>query len=135
MHLFHIAGLLGLLETPFRSFIENTNCCRISPERGAKRELIFNIADSARESIMGNAPSTPLQTCLNTICAGRAECVSFPSNPFYQLAWVKPFNTDVDVEPVAVIRPRNAKEVSAAVKCAAAQGVKVQAKSGGHSYA
>jgi FAD/FMN-containing dehydrogenase len=84
---------------------------------------------------MGNAPSTPLETCLNNVCAGRAECVSYPSNPFYQIAWVKPFNTDVPVEPIAVIRPNNAQEVSGAVKCAAAQGVKVQAKSGGHSYA
>jgi len=85
--------------------------------------------------MMGNSPSTPLQTCLGNVCAGRTECVSYPSNPFYQIAWVKPFNTDVHVKPVAVIRPNNAEEVSAAVKCAVASGVKVQAKSGGHSYA
>ncbi|CAI4217594.1 unnamed protein product [Parascedosporium putredinis] len=84
---------------------------------------------------MGNSPSTPLQTCLNTICAGRAECVAYPSTPFYQLAWVKPFNLEIDIEPIAVFRPKNTNEVSAVVKCAESVGAKVQARSGGHSYA
>ena len=84
---------------------------------------------------MGNAPSSPLQTCLNAVCAGRAECVAFPSTPLYQLAWVKPFNLDVPVTPAAVVRPSSAQDVSGIVKCAAASNVKVQAKSGGHSYA
>lgn len=84
---------------------------------------------------MGNAPSSPLATCLNAVCAGRAECVAYPSTPFYQLAWVRPFNLDVPVTPAAVVRPRTAQDVSEIVKCAAANNVKVQAKSGGHSYA
>ncbi|PKS10146.1 hypothetical protein jhhlp_001896 [Lomentospora prolificans] len=84
---------------------------------------------------MGNSPSTPLQTCLNTICAGRADCVAYPSTPFYQLAWVRPFNLDIDVEPLAVIRPKNTNEVAEAVKCAEKVAAKVQARSGGHSYA
>ena len=39
------------------------------------------------------------------------------------------------VTPAAVIRPDNAEDVAAAVKCAGEYGVAVQAKSGGHSYA
>lgn len=84
---------------------------------------------------MGNAPSTPLQTCLSSVCAGRANCVAFPSDPLYQASWVKPYNLGVPVKPSAVFRPNNASDVSAAVLCASTNGVTVQAKSGGHSYA
>jgi FAD/FMN-containing dehydrogenase len=48
---------------------------------------------------------------------------------------VKPYNWDIPVTPIAVTRPRTTKEVSRVVQCAAASGVKVQARSGGHSYA
>ena len=49
-------------------------------------------------------------------------------------AAVHPFNTRVPWEPLAVTIPKNAKEVSIAVKCAKTYGVKVAARSGGHSY-
>lgn len=84
---------------------------------------------------MGNGQSSPLQTCLDAVCGDRSDCVAYKGDPFYQLSWVKPFNLDVPVTPVAVIRPDNAKDVAEAVKCAAKSDVKVQAKSGGHSYA
>lgn len=83
---------------------------------------------------MGNSNSTSVQTCLNNVCNGRIGCVSYPSDPFYQLAWVKPYNLDIEVTPVAVIRPDTAEDISAIVKCAVSNNVKVQAKSGGHSY-
>ncbi|RKU47791.1 hypothetical protein DL546_006876 [Coniochaeta pulveracea] len=82
---------------------------------------------------MGNSGSS-LQTCLNNVCNNRTNCVSYPSNPLYQIAWVKPYNLDIEVTPVAVIRPTTAQDISAIVKCAVANDVKVQAKSGGHSY-
>lgn len=84
---------------------------------------------------MGNAPSTPLQQCLNSICEGRIGCVAYPGDALYQAAWVKPYNLNVPVEPIAVIRPNDAQDVSAAIKCANKNEVHVQAKSGGHSYA
>ncbi|KAJ6787461.1 hypothetical protein PWT90_08735 [Aphanocladium album] len=84
---------------------------------------------------MGNTPSTPLGTCLNTICAGRANCVAYPSDALYQNNWVKPYNLNVPVTPAAVFRPNNANDVAEAIKCAGANSVHVQAKSGGHSYA
>ncbi|POR37521.1 Cannabidiolic acid synthase [Tolypocladium paradoxum] len=84
---------------------------------------------------MGNRQSTPLQTCLGAVCSGRAGCVSYPSDPLFQLSWVKPYNLAIPVTPVAVIRPSSADEVAGAVKCAVQSGVHVQAKSGGHSYA
>lgn len=80
-----------------------------------------------------------LNTCLSNICAGRSDCVAFSDDVLnifsYQLDWVKRFNLAVDVTPDAVIRPNSTEEVAAAVQCAADNGYKVQARSGGHSYA
>lgn len=85
---------------------------------------------------MGNSPSaTALETCLEDLCGGRVGCAAGPGAPLYQAAWVKPFNLDVPVVPAAVVRPEDSEEVAAAVRCAVEAGVKVQAKSGGHSYA
>ncbi|KAL1860570.1 hypothetical protein VTK73DRAFT_7278 [Phialemonium thermophilum] len=76
-----------------------------------------------------------VRTCLDTICHGRHDCVGYPDDPFYQVHWVKPYNLALDIVPAAVTRPRTAEEVAGIVKCAAANHYKVQAKSGGHSYA
>jgi FAD/FMN-containing dehydrogenase len=84
---------------------------------------------------MGQGSSSPLADCLNAVCNGRSDCVAYPDNPLYQLSWVKPYNLDLPVTPIAVVRPDNANDVSDFVKCATANGVKVQPKSGGHSYA
>lgn len=53
------------------------------------------------------------------------------------LNWVKPYNLDAaaSVKPIAVVRPSTKEDVSGFVKCAHDNGAKVQAKSGGHSYA
>lgn len=81
-----------------------------------------------------------LQDCLNDVCGSRSDCVAFADDGLdilntYQLSWVKPYNLAVDVSPEAVIRPNSSQEVAAIVQCAAENGYKVQAKSGGHSYA
>lgn len=86
--------------------------------------------------IMGQGPSTQLATCLNSVCNGRTSCVGYPdNNPLYQISWVDRYNLDIPVNPIAVTRPDNTQDVAAFVKCAIASNVKVQAKSGGHSYA
>ncbi|EJF58331.1 FAD-binding domain-containing protein [Dichomitus squalens LYAD-421 SS1] len=46
-----------------------------------------------------------------------------------------PFNRRLHWKPVAIVYPEDAKGVSAAVKCAAQNHVKVNARCGGHSYA
>ncbi|KAJ2985165.1 hypothetical protein NUW58_g5681 [Xylaria curta] len=79
--------------------------------------------------------SGPLATCLNAVCNGRADCVAYPDNPLYQVSWVSRYNLDLPVTPIAVTRPQTAQDVSGFVKCAASNNVKVQPKSGGHSYA
>ncbi|KAI5863319.1 putative glucooligosaccharide oxidase [Durotheca rogersii] len=84
---------------------------------------------------MGQAPSNPLSSCLNAVCNGRSNCVAYPDHPLYQISWVNRYNLDIPVEPIAVTRPQTAQDVSDFVKCAVTNDVKVQAKSGGHSYA
>ncbi|KAI1818850.1 Glucooligosaccharide oxidase [Poronia punctata] len=84
---------------------------------------------------MGQAPSTPLAQCLTAVCNNRADCVAFPSTPFYKTAWADGYNLDRPVVPIAVTRPDNTQDVSDFVKCAVENNVKVQPKSGGHSYA
>ncbi|KAK3680848.1 hypothetical protein B0T22DRAFT_485748 [Podospora appendiculata] len=82
--------------------------------------------------------ASTLQDCLDSICAGRANCVHYAGGGGlykYFSEWIKPLNLAYLITPAAVIRPRNVTEVAAVVKCAAKNGVKVQAKSGGHSYA
>lgn len=84
---------------------------------------------------MGQGSSTPLSDCLNDVCNGRSGCVAYPDTFLYQTLWVAPYNLDIPVSPVAVTRPENADDVSEFIKCAVSNNVKVQAKSGGHSYA
>lgn len=81
------------------------------------------------------ATSTVLQQCLDAVCASRSDCVGYPSDLLYQPEWVRPYNLALPVQPVAVVRPTSSQDVAAFVTCASSSGVKVQARSGGHSYA
>ena len=83
---------------------------------------------------MGNSNSSPLQHCLNGVFANTPARVSYPSNPFYQLDYVKPYNLDIPINPIAVTRPGDSQQIADVVQCAVAAGAKVQARSGGHSY-
>lgn len=79
-----------------------------------------------------------LNSCLSNICTGSSDCVAFNDvldTISYQLDWVERYNLAIDVTPDAVIRPNCTEAVAAAVRCAADNGYKVQARSGGHSYA
>ena len=82
---------------------------------------------------MGNSPSSPLESCL-TNALSRAD-FSLPKDPLYQLTAVNAYNKAFTITPAAVTRPRNADEIAAVVKCAADQHLKVQPRSGGHSFA
>ncbi|KAK5953105.1 hypothetical protein OHC33_005673 [Knufia fluminis] len=84
---------------------------------------------------MGNSNSTPLQKCLTTVLEGNSGGLSFPNNPLYQLQYVKPYNLDIPITPAAVTRPETAEQVAEVIQCADASDAKVQARSGGHSYA
>jgi len=45
------------------------------------------------------------------------------------------FNRRLSYKPADIVFPTNAQDVASAVKCASQAGVKVAARSGGHSYA
>lgn len=82
---------------------------------------------------MGNT-SSALQQCLSTALAGNSSLVAYPSNPLYQLIDVHAYNLNIPVDPVAITYPTSAEQVSGIINCATASGLKVQARSGGHSY-
>lgn len=83
---------------------------------------------------MGNSNSSPLQQCLDGVFNGNSGGVSYPSNLLYQLDWVKPYNLDIPITPAAVTRPNSSEQIADVIKCAVDNDVKVQARSGGHSY-
>ena len=79
---------------------------------------------------MGNQPSSPIKTCLSSAVGD----IAWPSEPLFKLLDAKPYNLDVSVHPVAITYPSKVEEVAAIIKCAGTD-YKIQARSGGHSYA
>lgn len=49
--------------------------------------------------------------------------------------YIKPFNLRLPYTPAAVTLPTTSRQVGDGITCAAANGLKVQPKGGGHSYA
>lgn len=82
---------------------------------------------------MGNNNSSAVQKCLES--AVGAKNFASASTVAYQLAHVKPYNLDIPVNPAAVTYPSTSEQVAAVVKCAVDNKLKVQPRSGGHSYA
>ena len=84
---------------------------------------------------MGNTSSTAVQKCLTDAVGGDTTLLAYNQTPLYQLNYVKPYNLDIPIEPAAVTLPKTSEQVAAIVKCAADNGLKVQPRCGGHSYA
>ena len=84
---------------------------------------------------MADVASSPLRTCLLAAVAGNRSRLAFPSDLLYQTTAVHPYNLNIPVQPAAVTFPSSSVEVAKIVSCAAQLGYKVQARSGGHSYA
>ncbi|CAA9958413.1 FAD-linked oxidoreductase YvdP protein [Pyrenophora teres f. maculata] len=81
----------------------------------------------------GVQPS-PLEACLK-VATSPLGSYAFHDKVLFQLKDVKPYNLDYPVKPIAVTYPGSTKEVAEIVKCATTYNKKVQARSGGHSYA
>lgn len=84
---------------------------------------------------MGNSTSIAVHDCLVDAVGGSDELLGFSTDPLYQISDVHPYNLDIPITPAAVTYPETAEHVAAIVKCAADAELKVQARSGGHSYA
>ena len=78
-------------------------------------------------------PGSILQDCLDAVFTD-ASLRTFPQDADY-FSKVNPYNLDYLVYPAAIVRPTTVEQVSAVVKCAVKADVKVQARSGGHSFA
>jgi hypothetical protein len=87
--------------------------------------VLFETASGQQSSI---------RECLRNALDRKTSLVAFKGDLFYQFTAVKPYNLDIPITPAAVTFPKTKEQVSAIVKCAAAGGYKVQARSGGHSY-
>ncbi len=84
---------------------------------------------------MGNTQSnTPSGQCLLNAVGGNHNLVAFVGTPLYQDAYVKRWNLDIKVAPAAMTYPTTSDQVARIIKCANDANLKVQAKSGGHSY-
>ena len=84
---------------------------------------------------MGNTSSSPVQKCLESAVGGQKDLVAFKNTPFFQIAHVKPYNLGISVTPAAVAYPKDTEHISAIIKCAVENSLKVQPRCGGHSYA
>lgn len=65
---------------------------------------------------------------------GDSDLYAFPDEPFYSWKHVRCYNQDLITIPFCVTYPKTSQQVSRLIKIAAENGLKVQAKSGGHSY-
>jgi FAD/FMN-containing dehydrogenase len=83
---------------------------------------------------MGSSQSA-LAKSIKGALGGDGDLYAFPGKPFYQIQNVKPYNLAIPVKPATVTYPKTATQVAAIIKCAVDAGLKVQARSGGHSYA
>lgn len=83
---------------------------------------------------MGNKPSA-VESCLISAVGNDKALIAGQSTIGYQLLHVKPYNLDIPVKPTAVAYPKTSEQVAAIVKCAVDNSLKVQPRSGGHSYA
>lgn len=72
--------------------------------------------------------------CLLAALGGDPTLLAFPNAANYSSTFVRPYNLDIASVPAAVTFPRSAKQIAAVVQCAVNSGLKVQPKSGGHSY-
>ncbi|KAJ4355081.1 hypothetical protein N0V95_003244 [Ascochyta clinopodiicola] len=84
---------------------------------------------------MGNTSSSPVQKCLESAVGGNKDLFALKGTPLFQIAHVKPYNLGISVTPAAVTYPETTEHISAIVKCAVENKLKVQPRCGGHSYA
>lgn len=81
------------------------------------------------------ASQSALAKSIKAALGGDDDLYAVPGKPFYQIEYVKPYNLSIPIKPAAVTYPKTTAQVAAIIKCAVEANLKVQARSGGHSYA
>ena len=76
-----------------------------------------------------------LAKALGAALGNNASLYALPNHLLYLEEHVKRYNLDVKTTPAAVTYPKTTAQVAAIVKVAVENGLKVQPRSGGHSYA
>jgi FAD/FMN-containing dehydrogenase len=80
------------------------------------------------------ASQSALEKSITAALGGDEALYAFPGKPFYQIDNVKPYNLSIPIKPAAITYPKTSAQVAAIIKCAVDANLKVQARSGGHSY-
>jgi FAD/FMN-containing dehydrogenase len=65
---------------------------------------------------------------------GQDHLVAFPTKFLYQFEDARPYNLDYPIIPAAVTYPKTPEQIAKIVQFASTANLKVQARSGGHSY-
>jgi FAD/FMN-containing dehydrogenase len=76
----------------------------------------------------------PLPSRLVEALGGDHKLLALPSKRLYQFTDVKRRNLGIPITPAAITYPKTAEQVAAVVKCAVDFQLRVQARSGGHSF-
>ena len=83
---------------------------------------------------MGDSTNKSIREGLLNAVGGDSAILAFPNKLLYQLEDSKPYNLDIPIVPAAVTYPKTPEQISEIVKYASAANLKIQARSGGHSY-
>ena len=60
--------------------------------------------------------------------------IAFPNKLLYQFEDAKPYNLDIPIVPAAVAYPTTPEQIAGIIKYASSANLKIQTRSGGHSY-
>ncbi|KAJ5565011.1 hypothetical protein N7513_001253 [Penicillium frequentans] len=83
---------------------------------------------------MGVTHSSVVHDCLLSAVGNNSNLLAFQGD-FRFSSNIHPYNLEFPVVPTAITYPQTTEQVAEIVKCAATHNIKVQACSGGHSYA
>jgi hypothetical protein len=94
--------------------------------------LPFSSSVPQTSPVMGQIPSSGIGKCLLDNVPN--NLVALSNKIDFMLSDVKQYNLAIPVSPTAVTYPNSTDHVSAIIQCANTWNMKVQARSGGHSY-
>lgn len=84
---------------------------------------------------MGSPTSASIRQGLSAALKGQDHLIAFPTKLLYQFEDAKPYNLDYPIIPAAVTYPKTPEQIAEIIRYASTANLKVQARSGGHSYA
>jgi hypothetical protein len=131
-------GIASILETTWlRALIfacERLRDLLILPFIGTI-SLHTTILPSSAVSKMGSPTSASIHQGLLAALNGQDHLVAFPNKLLYLFEDAKPYNLDYPIVPAAVTYPKTPEQIAKIVGYASTANLKVQVRSGGHSYA